>query len=395
MRMFCRRCKNFLRRCVRFVTRRIFFPLVYYIGCLARIDPKLILFIDDTSESMPDNFAPLMEQLNAEGFRCVHIAKRQGGRLAQYIQLFRFYFLYAKTKAAFLVEVSLLTSCCRPRKGTEIVQLWHACGAFKKWGYSTIDLQWGGSARDFKWFPMHRFYTYACVSSPEVVPHYAEAFNCAPEVIRPWGVPRSDFYFRPGIAGQCRQQVLVEFPEIGERKIVLYAPTFRGNSIRSARHEDMLNYETMAHALGESTVFLLKPHPRARRAIMEEETPEIVQSFVFDAMHLPIETLLGAADLVITDYSSLVFEYALLGRPMLFYAYDLEDYAGARDFYYPYLEFIPGDMAWDSDGLIAGIQRNLFEGQFDAGRVHAFARKFMPACDGNSTERIIKNVLGV
>ena len=122
--------------------------------------------------------------------------------------------------------------------------------------------------------------------------------------------------------------------------------------------------------------------------------PVAAQSFVFDAMHLPIEVLLCAADLVITDYSSLVFEYALLGRPMLFYAYDLEEYAGARDFYYSYLEFIPGDTAWDSEGLISGIQRNLFEGKFNTARVEAFRAKFMSACDGHSTERIIKNVLG-
>jgi len=392
MRKLYRSGKNYLRRCTRFVVRRMFFPLVYYIGCLRNIDPKLVVFLNDNVEGLSDNFAPVMDRLSAEGFRCVHLAKRQGGRIKQYGQLTQYYLLYARARAVFLVEASLLTSCFRPRRGTLLVQLWHGCGAFKKFGHSSVGSRWGASASYLRWFPLNRNYTYACVSSPEVVRHYAEAFGCAPEVIRPWGAPRTDFYFRPGVVEQCRQQVLDAFPGIGQRKIVVYAPTFRGNSMKRARHDDVIDYEAMAAALGENTAFLLKPHPRSRRAIPmpEGETP-----FIFDAMHLPIEVLLCAADLVITDYSSLIFEYALLGRPMLFYAYDLENYAGARDFYYPYLEFIPGDMVWDSEGLIDGIQRNLFEGKFDAARVEAFREKFMSACDGHSTERILKNVLGI
>ena len=394
VRRLSRKTKTFTRRAARFCLRRVFFPMVYRLACAARkIDPKLIFFVNKGERAPGDNFRPLMERLTAQGYRCVHVGKMEGGRLRQYLEILRFNWDYARARMVFLSEVCPLVDSVRPRKGTEIVQLWHGCGAFKKWGYSTVDLSWGSSAATLKWFPAYRYQTWCSVSSPEVIPHYAQAFNCGEDIIRPWGVPRTDFYFRPGVAEDCHRKVLEAFPAIGQRKIVLYAPTFRGNSLRRARHDDVLEYHALAEALGERCALLLKPHPQARRSI---PAPEPGQTpFVFDAADQPIEVLLCAADLVISDYSSLIFEYALLGRPMLFYAYDLERYEKSRSFYYPYLQFVPGDLVWDTDDMINGIRHNLFEGGFEPARVQAFREKFMCACDGHSTERILKHVLGI
>ena len=383
----------FIRRLLRFGLRRVFFPAVYYLGCLRRVDPKLVFFVNLAYEAPVDNFRPLMERLEREGFRCVFFGKTEESRIGQYLRLCRFFLAYARARAVFLTEVCPLVDGCRPRRGTDIVQLWHGCGAFKKWGYSTVHMKWGSGPRTFKWFPTHRFYTYACVSSPEVIPHYAQAYNCDESILAPWGMPRTDFYFQPGVEERCRRQVLEAFPEIGARKIVLYAPTFRGNSTRRARHDDVLDCAAMAPRLESDCALLLKPHPRARKSIPAPQPGRV--PFVFDATALPIEALLCAADLVISDYSSLIYEYALLGRPMLFYAYDLEEYEATRSFYYPYMRFVPGDLVWDTDDVTEGIRRNLFEGGFDAEKVRAFREKFMCACDGHSTERILHNVLGV
>ena len=390
MRTLCRHCKRFVRRCLRFAVRRVFFPAVYSLGCLRPIDPKLALFVNDLVDWLPDNFIPLMEQLTAQGWRCVHVARRQGGRLRQYRQMFAFYLLYARARAVFHVEASFSTSCCKPRSGCDIVQLWHACGAFKKFGHSTVDLNWGPNKTVWRWFPTHRYYRYASVSSPAIVPCYAEAYGCPEDIIRPWGVPRTDFYFQPDIAAKCRAQVLEAFPEIGGRKIVLYAPTFRGNNMRQARHDDVLDYGLLHSELGDDCALLLRPHPRARKPLPPPEHSTL--PFLFDAATLPIEVLLCAADLVISDYSSLIFEYALLGRPMLFYCYDLEQYDKSRSFYYPYMDFVPGALCWDTEDVIAGVRENLLDGKFDAARVAAFREKFMSACDGNSTARIVERV---
>ncbi|MCL2298920.1 MAG: CDP-glycerol glycerophosphotransferase family protein, partial [Firmicutes bacterium] len=176
-------------------------------------------------------------------------------------------------------------------------------------------------------------------------------------------------------------------------KIVLYAPTFRGDNLGAARHDEALDYAALGDALDGGCALLLKAHPQALKRF--SLPPPEPCPFVFNAADLPIETLLCAADLLISDYSSLVFEYSLLGRPMLFYPYDLEAYEKERSFYFPYLRFVPGDLVWDTGDIVDGVRRNLFEGQFDPARVETFRGKYMSACDGGSTRRIVGKVLGV
>ena len=104
-----------------------------------------------------------------------------------------------------------------------------------------------------------------------------------------------------------------------------------------------------------------------------------------------IDTALCGADLVITDYSSLIFEYAILERPMIFFAYDLESYENARSFYFEYEGFVPGEIVTDTDGIINEIKR--LETEFDVETVRSFKNRFMSACNGDSTEKIIETVL--
>jgi len=381
-----------MRKIISFILWRVACPVVYRIACMRRIDPKRILFVHDLDHKPLDNFIPVMQCLQARGYTCVFYGGLRGGEGSPVRKLLRFLLDYPRARAVFLTEVSRRLDICRPRRGTDIIQMWHACGGVKQWGYATKDLSWGTDAKTFKWFPSHRFYSCISVAAPAWIPIFAKAFNSSEEIVPPWGVPRTDFYFKPGIADKCRKKVLEAYPDIGERKILLYAPTFRGDNIHHAQHDDVLDYSAMEQDLGETCALLLRPHPRAGMGLPAAK--EEGSQFVFDASQLPIEALLGAADLVMTDYSSIIFEYALFGRPMLFYAYDMEDYEKSRGFCYPYLEFVPGDLVWDTEGIIDAVRRNLFEGQFDPARVEAFREKFMSACDGHSTARIVKNVLG-
>ena len=105
----------------------------------------------------------------------------------------------------------------------------------------------------------------------------------------------------------------------------------------------------------------------------------------------PIENLLCAADAVISDYSSLIFEYSLLERPMIFYAYDLEEYEYDRAFYYDYRSFVPGEIVTDTDGIINEIKKS--EASFDRERIIRFKNEYMSACDGNSSARIFDEII--
>jgi len=349
------RNQSILRR----IQQKLLWAPVYRIGCLRGINPTLVLFAGGP-EGPDANLLPLMERLAGEGYDCRYFS---GGRALKFI------WTYARARAAFLADA--LPNDCRPRPGTAVVQLRHGCGSFRRADYSA----------------QGRAYTHICACAPDLLPQLAEAYACDPAVIVPWGMPRTDIYCNAAKVEEYRQMVLEAFPGIGGRKIVLYAPAFRGEP-DAARRDGVLDYDALSRELDAGCALLIRSAPPARTPL-----PPPDWDFVFDAAGLPAETLLCAADLLISDYSPLVFEYALLGRPMLFYPYDLE--TRGHSFHFPYLRFVPGDLAWDTEDIIAGVRRGLFEGQFDPARVQAFRGQFMSACDGHATERILHNVLNI
>ena len=383
-----------IKNILRWIVLKLFWAPLYRLGRLRRLDPKLVLFATELDSKISDNFLPLMERLRKEGYDCRFFSITQAlPQWKRHVRSLQFIWAYAHARATFLVDSFAPVNVCKPRPGAAVVQLWHGCGAFKKFGYSAQSQGFGPDSRLLRLLPMHRNYTHVCASAPDILFQLAEAFACDPAIIVPWGVPRTDFYFSAANIKDSRQKVIEAFPEIGERKIVLYAPTFRGESLGKARHDGVLDYDALASALGDDCALLLKPHPQARKRI--PQPPPAQTPFAFNAVDLPIETLLCAADLLISDYSSLIFEYSLLGRPMLFFPYDLEDYDRERSFYSPYLRFVPGDLVWDTEDIAAGVRRNLFEGKFDPARVRAFREANMSACDRQSAERILWNIFGI
>jgi len=383
-----------IKSILRWIIQKLLWAPLCRLGRLRRLNPSLVLFASELEPGPGDNLLPLMRRLAEEGYDCRFFSvTRALPRPQRHMRSMQFIWAYSLARCTFLVDSFSPINACKPRPGAAVVQLWHGCGAFKKFGYSTRELAWGPGGRLLRILPMHRNYTHVCASAPGVIPQLAEAYACDPAIIVPWGVPRTDFYFDPANIKASREKVLEAFPEIGDRKIALYAPTFRGESMDAARHDNALDYETLSRELDAACALILKPHPRVSARIpkpLPEQDP-----FVFDAAALPIETLLCAADLLISDYSSLIFEYSLLGRPMLFYPYDLEDYDRARSFYFPYLRFVPGDLVWNAEDIAAAVRRSLFEGQFDPARVRAFRDANMSACDGHSTERILHNIFGI
>ena len=388
----------------RYILYYIVWPRYFKKYSKKPIDEKKVVFAyADTFTHIPDNLREMKKYLEDRGYHCVAIehaendpAARVGffGKLLGLRVCEDFFREYCTAKALFLNEYYFPAYACKPREGQRVVQLWHACGAFKKWGYSTADKSWGATKRELDMFPIHNTYTDVCVSSPKVAFAYADAFHCPESVIKPLGVPRTDVFFDPDFVASTRHVLLNRFPQIGERKIILYAPTFRGDSILESYNENKLDFIKMKEALGDEYVVVLKLHPRTAEMMhIPSHVKEIVGDFVFNATRsVPIETALCAADIVISDYSSLVFEYSLLERPMLFFAYDLKEYDAARSFYFKYEDFVPGPIVTDTQQVIDAIQN--IETSCDMNKVRQFRADYMSACDGHSLERIAREVFG-
>lgn len=379
-----------LKKKLVLLRRRILFfliwPAMFNFYAKKPINEKLMLFVFNKNyTSLPDNMIGIYNFLKERGYDC-RIMQSPSSSLKRFLFGITFQKYYAQSKCVFLTDNFDPLYAHQPRKGTKVIQLWHACGAFKKWGFSTLDLAWGGTREDFLRFPMHNTYTDVFVSSEAVIPCYAEAFNCSERKIKAFGTPRTDVYFDSEFVSAQRDELLKAFPEIGDRKIILYAPTFRGNSPDLAYNEDPLDYGKLKEAFGDEYALVLKLHPfTARKFGLTDEEKEKYGDFVFNGSNsVKIETALCAADILIADYSSLIFEYSLLNKPMLFYAYDLEQYEHDRSFYFEYKSFVPGKIVINNDEIIDAIK----SGDFRADRIPAFREKFMGACDGECVKRI-------
>lgn len=149
-----------------------------------------------------------------------------------------------------------------------------------------------------------------------------------------------------------------------------------------------MDIKALKENFGSEWVLLVKRHGFVKK---EWDIPEDCQDFAFDITeHMPIEDLLFTADMCITDYSSLIFEYSLFERPMIFYAFDLDEFYDYRGFYYPYdYSFLPGPIVKTNEELINAIK----QGKADPTVISDFRERFMGACDGRSTERIADYIM--
>lgn len=264
-----------------------------------------------------------------------------------------------------------------------IIQLWHASGAFKTVGYSRVGLP-DPNVR------VHRAYTAAIVSSEFDVPFYAEAFGIPESRVIPTGIPRMDRFFDATARTEGLAAVRAAFPEIDGRLTILFAPTYRGDVIREASYAfELLDYAALhALAVERDAVIIIKMHPFVLEPV---RIPEAFRDRLVDGSSRPVDVndLLFAVDLLITDYSSIVFEYSTLGRPMLFFAYDLDEYVATRDFYVPFESFVPGRIVRTFPELLEAIRRE----DYESDKVAAFAARHFAHLDGGSTDRVIDELI--
>lgn len=378
----------------------VLWRLVFFFCSLLPVDKKLVVFVASCDSTMPKEYRLLYEKAEANGYKCVCLYNRNtkgaGYFRRQYEKMkygCEFQRYYARAKTTFLYEYYLPAFAHKPRKGSRLVQLWHGCGAFKKFSYSTRNSKWGLESKLFDRYKVHKSYTDIIASGEFIIPEYKEAFNADDGVIKVLGVPRTDVYFDENFIKAQKEILLKAYPAFRGKKLVLWAPTFRGNNMRSSYNDKAIDFVKLASSLDDNTVFLIKLHPFASSVLTfsDEEKKAIGDKIINISDTVSTETALCSADVVVTDYSSLIFEYALLSRPMIFYAYDLDEYEKERGFYYDYRSFVPGKIAKTTDELIDCIQNT--KRDYNQTVINEFRNKFMSACDGHSTERIFEALI--
>jgi CDP-ribitol ribitolphosphotransferase len=385
-----------MKQKIRLLQRRTvhyLLAMTYWLTKRLPIQSKKVVFATYRSHRLVDNFRAVYDELERRdlGYEYVFLLKRFPQSLVGQIQ-YVFHMMRATYELAtaryFIIDdyyypvyVSSL------RKGTEVIQLWHACGAFKKFGYSVLDKSYSPDDDYLKMVQIHRNYSKVYVSGEACVAPYADAFGMTQERIYPLGVPRTYQLLNTVRQARVREKLYDRYPEWRKKRIILLAPTFRGNGQTTAHYDQELDFEKFRRELGPDTVLLLRMHPFFLNPPI---VPDAYSDQIINMTDYPdINDLMQIADILITDYSSVIFEFALLQKPMIFLVNDLQSYKAERDFYFPYESFVPGPIVSTFEDVIAWIKR----GQFDTQKIETFANQFFTYQDGEATKRIVDHLL--
>ena len=260
------------------------------------------------------------------------------------------------------------------KENQRYIQLWHATGGGKHFGQDGSTMFLVEDAQ------FHRNYDLVTVSSEYVREVYASAFAIPMEKIIATGVARTDIFFDSEHIKKAIEKVYEKHPELKNREVILYTPTFRDIPGRDrGLFKPELEFDALSANLAENQIFVIKPHPVMVAPIIEKKYDNIVEVRDVDT-----NDLMFVSDMMITDYSSTMFEYSLLKKPMAFFCYDYDDYD--RDFYIDFDKELPGPVLRNQEELVNYLKNKDHPLAQD---YDSFYQKYMGACDGHSTERII------
>lgn len=366
--------------------RRIDYIVLYLIySKVKKINEKQILFLSDSREKLSGNFWFIDQKIPKEEYDVLYFFKKNLAEKKSLKEKKEMCKALATSKYILLDDFYPIIYPIPFSKKTKIIQVWHAMGAFKRVGFSRLGKVGGPK----KYSITHKNYTDTIVSAEAIRKDYAQAFRMPIEDVHALGVPRTDIFFDEVYKEKIRKELYEKYPVAKEKKVILFAPTFRGNGQFTAHYPyEWVDFKGLREQLKDEYVFFFKPHPFVKN-LPKEEMPE---DFYIDCSNYrEINDLLFITDVLITDYSSVIFEASLLDIKTVFYAPDLEEYMESRDFYYPYEEYTYGEVVRKKEQLANAIMLDADHEE----KLKIFKEKFCSACDGHSSEKVARELLEI
>lgn len=368
-----------LKQYIKMLLQNVLLPVIYGAYRHRPVRKGSVIFADAHHEKMPFSMQRIYEavkekeergECRTEQFIC-DFQKASFGEMVRF--LLKFMKQYATAEYVFICDYFLPAASCKKRTETKLVQLWHSCGLMKRIAFDAgddIPKNYRGN--------MFGNYSYLTMSAEICCPVHERALRLPGERIFATGISRTDYYFDEKWNQECRERFFRAHPEAAGKKIALWAPTFRGNA-GMPKLEGLREVQQAAKALEEEWFFLIKAHPHvdAHGRVSNCE--------------IPTEELLCVADVLITDYSSVLFDYLIYQKPAVLFAPDLEEYAASRGFYLDYQE-VPFAHTHTREELEAAVSGGAQWYETHKKEIEAFRILYTGACDGNSTKRILKLV---
>jgi CDP-glycerol glycerophosphotransferase len=295
----------------------------------------------------------------------------------------------ALATSRYIVTNTHLPHWFQRREGQTVVQTWHGT-PLKKIAFDVPDLKTADPLYLEKIAQEIPNWSYLVSPNEFCTEQLPKAFSYDGPVLET-GYPRNDIFYR-GDTDELRSKLtkLLDLPS--DKKLVLYAPTWRDNEFYGRgqyKFTSPFDFEAAQRELGDDHVMLVRRHPN-----IVDPVPGAGEGFVWDvSMYPDVAELLAVSDVLMTDYSSLMFDFANTGRPMLFFAYDLEDYRdNLRGFYFDFESIVPGPILGTTEAVVEALKRPEALEADHADRYREFQRRFCGPEDGGAADRLIDAV---
>ncbi len=367
-------------------------------------DDKTILFQSSVGRNYSGNTRYIYEEMIEKGldkeYKCYWVFEKSvydkidlPGN-AKKLDKSSFKFLYTSLKSKYWIFDTRQPNYLKKPKDTVFIETWHGTPLKKlALDMEKVDMSGNTNIKQYrKRFKKHTSqWNYLISQNSYSTEIFRRAFAFNGEMLE-IGYPRNDILFSKNNDEDIEKiKEKMDIPK--DKKVMLYAPTWRDNEFYKNgiyKFATQMDFEAMKESLGDEYVLIVKYHYSVKDNIdWEKYAPFIIEcNELWD-----IQELYLISDILITDYSSVMFDYAILKRPMFFFTYDLEFYKNnLRDFYFDMVEEVPGPIVMNTEELIKEIAEFTEESYMEkyGEKYNKFTEKYNEFDDGTASSEIIK-----
>ena len=357
---------------------------------------KLVVFESFHGKQYSDNPRAIYEYMKTEkpNFDLVWSIDPSSVKLfdsfqVPYIQRDTLKWLFTFPRANYWVSNARLPNWIKKPKGTVYLQTWHGT-PLKKLGFDIEEIYMPGTNTEkYKDNFANESKNWDLLVSPNAYSTeiFKRAFRYDGKVIES-GYPRNDAL--QNVSSESINSIREKIGIPSEKKVILYAPTWRDDDFYKRgqyKFEFQFDLRRFKEKYGDNFVLLTRMH----YLVAENFEFSRYEGFIYDVSNYPdIKDLYRISDLLITDYSSVFFDYSILNRPIIFFMYDLEKYRDQlRGFYFDIEQEAPGPIAETEEELFTAINRTIDPSWRNPATFSTFQKKFTAWEDGQASKKVV------
>ena len=352
--------------------------IVYFFLKMLKTNDKKILLMSRQSYEKSIDFELVENDIKKRypEYKVVILTKmlNKKNAIKYYFHIYRQMYHLATSKVCLVDTYIIPVSILKHKKDLKIIQLCHGIGNIKKFGYQTAKNKNGKNNKLSKLMNMHYNYDYLISTSKETSNYYSEAFNMPLYKILEIGNPKIDYILN---VKSKRKEIYKKYPKLKKKPVILYVSTFR-------KYKDDYLKKFISAIPNDKYNIIMHIHPVAYKYHPNIDN-EITDASIFRCKDIKSVDLLSVADIAITDYSSFVFESAILGIPTYLYVSDYDKYTKKNGLNVDIFKELPGCVFKDANELFKKINKN----KYDKKVLEKFRKKYVENCDGKATEKLV------